>query len=159
MRPLSLVVKQGHVRPVANSIPKHIFHVKVMVGLLLRADGVTVSSLANVPILSSHRTLQFLDCLIIFPMMRRLWFGVDDGLLRPPHLEKDMAMEYMLVRISLLRIQLEALERVLLFSLMVGLSIREDIGTGSSHNILSGRPMLLSSTPLLVAVEGIVMEG
>jgi len=39
--------------------------------------------------------------------------------------------------------------------LMVGLSIREDIGTGSSHNILSGRPLLLRSTPLLVALRGI----
>ncbi len=29
------------------------------------------------------------------------WFGVDDGLLRPLHLERGMAMEYMLVRTSL----------------------------------------------------------
>jgi hypothetical protein len=159
MRPLSLVVKQSHVYPTMNNNPEHIFHVRVMLGLLLRRDGVTVSSLANVPILSSHRTLQFLGCLIIFPMIRRLWFEVDDGLLRPPHLERDVAMEYMLVRISLVRIQLVAIERVLLFSLMVGLSMREDIGTGSSHNILSGRPMLLSWTRLLVALEGIVMGG
>jgi hypothetical protein len=75
-------------------------------------------------------------------MMKRLWFGIDDGLLRPTHLEKDMVMKYMLVSISLLRIQLVAVKRVLLFSLMVGLSIRKDIGTVSSHNILSGRPML-----------------
>jgi hypothetical protein len=75
-------------------------------------------------------------------MMRRLWFGVDDGLLRPSHLEKDMVMEYMLVRISLLRIQLVAVKRVLLFSLMMDLSIKKDIRTCSSHNILSGRPML-----------------
>jgi hypothetical protein len=120
---------------------------------------VTVSSLENVPILSNHGTLQFLGCLIICPMMKRLWFGVDDGLLRPPHLKRDMAMEYMLVRISLLRIQLVAIERVLLFSLMMILSIREDIGTGSSHNIMSERSMLFSWTPLLIALEGIVMGG
>jgi hypothetical protein len=144
MRPLSLVVKQGHMCPAVNSNPKHIFHVEVMLGLLLRADEVTVSSLANVPILSSHGTLQFLDCLIICPVIRRLWFEVDDGLLRPPHLERDMAMEFMLVRISFLRIQLIAVKRVLFFFLMVGLSIREDIGTGYSHNILSEKPMLLS---------------
>jgi hypothetical protein len=142
MRPLSLIVQQGHVCPIVNRNPKHIFYMRVMLGLLLKANGVTVSSLANMPILSNHGTLQFLGCLIICPMMKRLWFGVDDGLLRPPHLENDMVMEYMLVRILLLRIQLVAVERVLLFSLMVGLSIRKDIGIGSSYNIMSGRRML-----------------
>ncbi len=34
-----------------------------------------------------------LGFLIVCPMMRRLWFGVDDGLLRPLHLERGMAME------------------------------------------------------------------
>ncbi len=68
---------------------------------IVRANRVCVSSLANVPILSSHGTLQFLGCLIVCPMMRRLWFGVDDGLLRPLQLERGMPMEYMLVRTSL----------------------------------------------------------
>jgi hypothetical protein len=104
MRPLSLVVKQGHVCPAVNSNPKHIVHVRVMLGLLLRADRMTLSLLANVPILSSHGTLQFLGCLTISSMIKRLWFEVDDGLLRPPHLERDMAIEYILVRILLLRI-------------------------------------------------------
>ncbi len=86
--------------PLGND-PKHNVQVRVMLGLFLRADGVYVTSLANVPILSSHGTLQFLGYLIVFPMMRRLWFRVDDGLLRPLHLERGMAMEYMLVRTSL----------------------------------------------------------
>ncbi len=38
---------------------------------------------------------------------------------------------------------------------MVGLFIKEDIGTRSSHNILSGKPLLLRWTPLLVALGGI----
>ncbi len=61
--------------PPLDSDPKHNVQVRVMIGLLLRADGVCVSSLANVPILSSHGTLQFLGYLIVWPMMRRLWFG------------------------------------------------------------------------------------
>ncbi len=87
--------------PLLDSNPKHNVQVRVMLRLLLRADGVCVSSLANVLILSSHGTLQFLGCLIVYPMMRRLWFGVNDGLLKPLHLERGMAMEYMLVRTSL----------------------------------------------------------
>jgi hypothetical protein len=47
MRPLSLIVQQGQVCPTVNSNPKHIFHMMVMLGLLLKAYGVTVSSLAK----------------------------------------------------------------------------------------------------------------
>jgi hypothetical protein len=101
MRPISHNMRQGHVCPPLDNDPKHNVQVRVMLGLLLRADGVCVSLLANVAILSNHGTLQFLGCLIVCPMMRRLWFGVDDGLLRPLHLERGMAMEYMLVRTSL----------------------------------------------------------
>jgi hypothetical protein len=38
--------------PLLDSDPKHNVQVRVMLGLLLRADGVCVSSLANVPILT-----------------------------------------------------------------------------------------------------------
>ncbi|CAM6007314.1 unnamed protein product [Sphagnum balticum] len=101
MRLVSHIMRKGHVCPPLGNDPKHNVQVRVMLGLLLRAYGVCVSSLANVPILSSHGTLQFLGYFIVCPMMRRLWFGVDDGLLRPLHLERGMAMEYMLVRTSL----------------------------------------------------------
>jgi hypothetical protein len=101
MRPVSHSMRQGHVCPPLDNDPKHNVQVRVMLRLLLKADGVCVSSLANVPILSNHETLQFLGYLIVCPMMRRLWFGVNDGLLRPLHLERGMAMEYMLVRTSL----------------------------------------------------------
>src|SRR5450759_208042 len=103
--------------------------------------GVYVSSLASVLLSSRSGILHFLGCPLACHLMRRLRFGIDVGLSRPPHLEKDMVMESLLVRTSLWRMGLVVLVRVLLCFLTVDLSIRGGIGPAFSHNILSGRLM------------------
>ncbi len=67
MRPVSHSMRQGHMCPPLDNDPNHNVQVRVMLGLLLKADGVCVSSLANVSILSNHGTLQFFGLLDSLP--------------------------------------------------------------------------------------------